>query len=392
MDSSRRGALRAAALTGALVVALGAAAPSCTDTSNNAAPGVIDSYTSGAGGAAGTPGADGAAGGGGDDAGTVHIDVPEPGYLWYAGSGLRAFTKAQTQTSNDSGPGVVVVPNSADGSFHDLVFDAAGNLWAIPIGGTQIIRLPAAGLESAAAAPSPDLVLSSGALKGAQSMAFDPAGNLWVLNYAGAGVSIATIVRFDNPRTATGTVMMAPSVAIGPGASPEGIARFTQGTALAFDRAGSLWMAAVADVVRIDGVPALHGNVTAAPAAVVTGGDAYASIAFDAGGSLWITAASNGYTALRVDNPGGLSGVVTLVPAARVHLPTGSSLFASGMAFDADGALWIAMSDHLVKLAGASALTGEVTPAPAVSLGHIGVPDLASKIIVRPTPSGLPIF
>ena len=38
------------------------------------------------------------------------------------------------------------------------------------------------------------------------------------------------------------------------------------------------------------------------------------------------------------------------------------------MAFDATGALWIAMSDRILSIAAAGTLTGEVTPVPLIVL------------------------
>ena len=121
-------------------------------------------------------------------------------------------------------------------------------------------------------------------------------------------------------------------------------------------------------------------------------GDAYAAAAFDAGGSMWITGAHAGYFVLRIDNPGALTGTVTEAPSARAQLPSDMASFAAGMAFDADGALWIALSNRLIKLPDAAALSGTMTVTPSVVLGLIGLPDLTSKLVIRPQPPGLPIY
>ena len=60
--------------------------------------------------------------------------------------------------------------------------------------------------------------------------------------------------------------------------------------------------------------------------------------------------------------------------------------------FDADGALWIATSAALVKLAHADTLAGDASPAAAVVLGQAAFPDLASKVMIRPTSPGLPVY
>lgn len=322
-------------------------------------------------------------------------DVPPhgPGYLWFAGSELNAFTQVQTQASSDSGPAIVVEPTQLTGTFHDLAFDPAGNLWTVPITGDQIMRVPRAGLGSFQSAA--DLTISSPALKSPQTISFDPAGNLWVINYDGSGPAVASIVRFDAVRDmAPGTPMLFPSATIGPGSDKTMIGYFAEGSALAFDKAGALWFGGISTVMRFDGPSSLQGTVVAAPAAIISTGDSYASIAFDSVGSLWITATRSGYFALRVSQPGALTGTVPAMPAARVALPGANALFAGGMAFDADGALWIAMSNQIIKLASPSSMVGNVTPGPEVVLGlpAKSYPDLASKLAFWPNPIGLPLF
>jgi sugar lactone lactonase YvrE len=361
---------------------------SCTGTNNNAAidagPSVNVYVDAGEGGAADVllPAPD-----------VRPADGPaarELGYLWYAGSAIGAFSKAQTQVSSDHGPGYLVVPGTMEKSFHDLVFDHDGNLWLVPSTADQVVRIPGSQLAKGSAPPFPDLTITSPALKKPQSLVFDSQGNLWVLNFDGSGPSVATIVRFDNPMAMSGTMTLAASVTIDPGSVAANRAQFSQSNSIAFDGSGNLWVAAVSTVARLDHALSLSGNVTAAPSAVIKTGDAFASIAFDSAGSLWITGAATGYFVLRIANPGSLTGMVNPTPAARVHLAAGTSMFAGGMGFDADGALWIAMSSQVVKLMGPSSLAGDVTPTPAVVLGVVADPDLASKIGFWPRTPGLP--
>ncbi len=317
-------------------------------------------------------------------------------YLWYAGGALDAFSLSQTLSSNDDGPAFQVVPDLAVHNCHDLAFDGSGNLWTIPVQGDQpggeIIRLPASRLTDYAPV-IPDLVLTSAALAGPQSLIFDAAGNLWVLNFNGAGSSVANVVRFDDPRALSGNQAVSPSLTLGPGTAPEDVARFSQATAIAFDAAGDLWLSAVANALRFDHAGDLTGAVAPAPSAIVSTGEAYGSLAFDAGGALWITAARDGAElALRFAAPGQLTGPVAPTPAARAQLPSSMATFAAGMGFDAEGALWIATSNALVKLAHADQLVGDASPEASAVLGRAAFPDLASKVVLRPTPPGLPVY
>jgi sugar lactone lactonase YvrE len=368
-----------------VLLSTAAAGTGCTDTNNNATYMVVGN-SGGSDGAAGTGGSGGGGDGGtgGADAGTV----TGPGaYLWFAGGALQAFTRSQTQNTNHNGPGVVILLDGPPTSFHDLAFDSGGNLWTLPRSGDRILRISAGALVAGGTPPSPSLVVTSAALASAQSLAFDASGNLWVMNYGGAGSGLANIVRFDNPGAMAGPVTLSPAATIAPAATPAGAAPFNQGTAIALDGGGNLWLAAVSSVARFDSVGTLQGQVTPTPGAVVSvrsGGGTYVDAAFGPDGALWITGAASGYYAVRIDHPETLHGTVTPTPAALVHLPSTDTLFAAGMSFDEAGTLWIAMSNALVALSGASSLTGEVTPTPTVSLGLTSAPDLASKLLFRP--------
>ncbi len=315
------------------------------------------------------------------DGSVVNMPAGDPPYLWYAGAGLNAFTRAETEVSDDQGARFLLIPRFAVVNYHDLAFDGGGNLWAVPLGADQIIRLPATQLPPAGTSPGPDLVLSSPALHGPQSLTFDARGNLWVVCYDGAGQSIATILRFDDPGGLTGQVALSPSAIIGPGADDAGQRKFRQPSAIAFDSAGSLWFVATENALRFDHPEGINGEVTPSPAAAIATGDAFASVAFDGDGSMWLTAANGGYFVVRIGNPGALAGAIAPAFAAKVHLPSAGTLFAGGMAFDGDGALWVAMNDRIVKLDQPGSLGGEVSPDPDVTLGVTASPDLSSKLL-----------
>jgi ligand-binding sensor domain-containing protein len=328
----------------------------------------------------------------------VDASVPEvptigAGYLWFAGSELKAFTQEQTRASSTKGPAITIEPATFTGTYHDLAFDAQGNLWTVPITGDQIMRVPRSGLMSPR--PSPDLTITSTALANPQTIAFDAAGNLWVNNYNGSGPGISTIIRFDGIRDMPqGNYQLNPSVTIGPGTDKAMIKNFSAGLSLAFDKPGNLWFGSSGSLLRFDSPASLHGMVDAAPAAVLTTGDFYTTLAFDSAGSLWVTGTNVGYLVLRIDQPGTLQGVMTPTPAARVRLESNDANFAGGMGFDSDGALWIAMSNRIIKLANPSSMVGNVTPGPEITLGlpSTSYPDLASKLAFWPSPSGLPLY
>ncbi len=324
---------------------------------------------------------------------SVKMDVATPaptGYLWYTGVQVAAFTREQAQSGSTSGPAIVVEPNLTSGThtYQDLAFDSSGNLWTIPTSGNQLVRLPAAQLEDMQRA-SPDVIVTSADLNGPQSLTFDSTGRLWVVNFAGAGPSLANIVRFDG-LGAQGMVAATASLTIGPGSDAASMSQFMQGVALAFDGSGRLWFGSSSAVLCLGNVSLMTGKVTAAPTTVISTGDSYSSIAFSPSGALWVTATGHGYAALRFDKPsgtadGGTDGG-TRMPSARVTLPTDSmaTAFPAGMGFSSDGRLWVALSDRIVAFSSPDTLSGAAAPAPVVQLSVSQyVPSITSKLLFR---------
>jgi hypothetical protein len=50
------------------------------------------------------------------------------------------------------------------------------------------------------------------------------------------------------------------------------------------------------------------------------------------------------------------------------------------------------MSRQILKVASPHTLSGSMSASPAVVLGVAGGPDLASRLLIRPRPDGLPIY
>jgi len=323
---------------------------------------------------------------------SVHVDVPPvvpTGYLWYTGVQIAAFTRDQAQAGTTEGPAVIVEPNVTAGThtYQDLAFDAAGNIWAIPTTGNQLVRLPAAQLKDMSR-PAPDVILSSADLNGPQTLTFDGTGRLWVVNFAGAGPSVASIVRFDGLGT-QGMLAATAALTIAPASDAVSTSQFQQGTGMAFDATGKLWFVSASSVLCLGNVSSMSGKVTAAPTTVISTGEAYSSIAFSPSGALWVTATHPGvgYFALRFDRPssapdGGADGG-TRMPNARVTVPsTTTTAFVGGLGFSSDGKLWVATTDRIVAFSSPDTLSGTITAAPAVQLS-VGnyVPGVASKLL-----------
>ncbi len=257
----------------------------------------------------------------------------------------------------------LVIRSPALKSPGNLAFDASGSLW--------VANRPPAG------ATMPD----GGAMPDAATMTPD----------GGAMPSDGSIVRFDIPSGASGMQDLSP------------IARITSATAgdlsnignIAFDRAQNLWLTSFVGLLRFDDPRSKSGDVVLAPGAVIdkTG---YAnniyfySVAFDAKGALWATSADGLHYLTSVTefkNPGLLGGRSSPVAAATI-MGVADRLPAGGLAFDTAGNLWQANNDSILMYSGPGDLSGSVNPTPAITIKVMGVatPTTNSHLAFFPLP------
>jgi virginiamycin B lyase len=213
-----------------------------------------------------------------------------------------------------------------------LAFDAQGNLWICNYAGHTVVEYGAAQL-SAAGAPVP--VRTIPGIRGANNVTFDRHGNLWAAEYDGGSVAeirggkVVLRIRFPHDE-------------------------YVSPTALAFDRAGTLW---VTDrhSDRLSGYTAAQlrtaGEKKPARSLRLPGGIVAdnQSVAFDRAGRVWVVQ----YGLDRVvgfSGPGGRRLRVVSTPAkGPLNVTPGP-----------DGRLW-------VTLAGASELVAFTATGPAVT-------------------------
>jgi sugar lactone lactonase YvrE len=131
---------------------------------------------------------------------------------------------------------------------------------------------------------------------------------------------------------------------------------------------GGMWIANAGAMAVVQYTAGQLGSTTSAPpvAAVGTGGAANYGVAFDANGNLWLTLSANAvveYTA------GQLRASGTPTPAVALSATAGSLSGPFLLAFDANGNLWVAnASGNSVVEFTVSQLASSGSPAPAVTL------------------------
>ena len=260
-----------------------------------------------------------------------------------------------------------------------IAFDRSGTLWVASHSDSVVAGFrPDALVRSGATEASIIIRRSNGSLSGPAGLAFDAAHRLWVSN-----ADNGTIVRYD-PAQLVGSGAPTPGVVLRGLGQPDG---------LAFDAAGSLWVSdAETRTISAYTVAQLAASGDPAPAIVISAeGESLANprgIAFDAAGNLWVANGANRTVVSFTPAQLAASGA----PAPHVVLsPSEESLRAPvGVAFDAEGNLWVMSVVGILEKFAAADLGASGRPAAAV---RIELTDylLLWGIAFWPVPDGLPL-
>jgi sugar lactone lactonase YvrE len=163
--------------------------------------------------------------------------------------------------------------------------------------------------------------------------------------------------------------------------------------ALAFDAAGSLWMAdGGRNKVVSFGEDQLAASGFLAPRVVLAAKAASLAtplgIAFDAAGNLWV--GNIGNQTVVAFSPAQLVTGGTIDPQVVLSSNAGSLNIPAGLAFDADGSLWVMGGTGALEKFPKSALNTTGAPAPGIHIDVAGY-VLFSSVAFWPTPEALPI-
>ena len=264
-------------------------------------------------------------------------------------------------------------------TLNGIAFDTDGTMWLASQDDSTLVAFTPAALARSGSVDAATVITSvAGSLSAPTALAFDNQHRLWVANSANG-----TIVRFDRAQLAAGGALV-PAVTITSLGRPTG---------LAFDAAGSLW---VSDGSRNkvfsygSGQLGTSGFIT--PQVVVnalaTSIANPAGIAFDANGNLWV--ANIGNRTLVSFTPAQLATTGTPVPHVVLSSNAGSLSIPAGLAFDAAGSLWVMGGTGLLEKFASTSLGATGAPAPNVTLRFTNR-ILFWSVAFWPKPAGLPL-
>jgi hypothetical protein len=300
------------------------------------------------------------------------------------GTDLLAFAADDLQASG--GPAPAIVADTRGKAI--LAFDRAGNLWLAgrTIDDPPLLRYPAAAVASGGGRDGHDIGITSavfGDSPTVEALAFDPDGNLWAAVQDGPVVMLTAeqVARSGSP---------VPAVEIG------GLIRTR---ALAFDAEGNLWASNDRAVVRYD-ASRLAASTTEppdlvlelmSPPPVVSSLPTIWGMAFDADGNLWVNHQGTLFARLTPADQDG-TGRRTVTPQVQINISI--TALAQGMAFDDNGGLWFVYDPgrvarlaptQLTEGAGPGARAVPETVVESASLGQAG------SVAFYPAPAGLPL-
>ncbi|MGH7603374.1 MAG: NHL repeat-containing protein [Gemmatimonadaceae bacterium] len=303
--------------------------------------------------------------------------------LWTASGGAPAIVHlapSQLLASAGQTPATVITtPSAALTGLGGVAVDVDGALWVTSSDDSALVAFSNAALLQSGTTPARTVITSiAGSLSKPTGVAFDRQHRMWVANAANG-----TVVRFDRPQTATGGAQV-PAVIISGLGEP---------ASLAFDAAGLLWVSdSRRDKIAGYSEAQLAQSGFIEPQVVISslaGALAIpAGIAFDADGNLWVANIGNrrvvSYTPQQI--------AATSTPAPNVIISSnGQSLdIPAGLAFDSDGSLWVIGGTGTLEKFPHTSLAVSGAPAPTVTVTTNGY-NLFWSAAFFPKPTGLPL-
>lgn len=309
--------------------------------------------------------------------------LPQQNGLWTASASPAAilrFDPTQLVDTGEREAATALTTSSARlTTLLGVAFDDQGTLWLASEGDSAVFGFAPGALASGGSQAATTVIESvHGSLTGPTSLAFDAQGRLWVMD-AGTG----TLNRYDQAQLAAG----------GPQAPVKTLRMPGNPMAIAFDAAGALW---VSDhhFHLIEKFTAAQLDTAGSIPPVLELRDSLislvnpAGLAFDADGTLWV-ANSTGQTVVAF-SPAQLAVGGNPLPQVVLTSNAGSLLDPLGLAFDDGGNLWV-VGAH-----------GTLTEFSRASLDVSGAPVAMARLLISghqlfwslafwPKPRGLPL-
>lgn len=260
---------------------------------------------------------------------------------------------------------------SAPGSYGTPpIVDANEGLWVVSASDPAILRLaPGQLLSSGRQIPSTTITTSSASLFTFNALAFDAAGTLWI-----ASAEDSLLLAFS-PEVLAVSGFSAASTVITP------IERsLSTPAAVAFDRRQRLWVAnfETGTIVRFDPEQLVLGGAQR-PAVMITGLSHPTAIAFDARGALWV-ADSRANTLVKY-SPAQLETSGSPRPEVVLSATEGSLAIPFAIAFDTGGKLWVAnLGRSTIVAFGPEQVAATGSPAPQIGLASSGADSFGTPV------------
>lgn len=320
----------------------------------------------------------------GDDPASNEADAPAA-ELWFAGSVVSGLSREQVRTGAAEKPALVGdVAVEGAGPIVDLAIDPQGNVWLVLAGQPNVYRFPSLRRSGEM---KPDLVLHSPQITNPGNLELDSNGSVWVANRAGTtSVDDGTILRLDVSASEAGERTLDASLEIRAARKGD----LAQLGHLAFDAQQNLWVTSFAGLLRYDDPRAATGALALEPGAVIDkrgypSNIYFYSATFDATGNLWASSADGLHyltSVSKFEDPGTLTGR-TSPPIAATILGAMGELPSGGVTFDAAGDLWLATERSLLRYAQPGALQGtqDLSPASRIMVPASSAPTTNSHIV-----------
>jgi sugar lactone lactonase YvrE len=303
--------------------------------------------------------------------------------LWTAsgtpGAVLRLSARELGRSGDQLAATTITTTSAPLRSLAAVAFDHRGDLWVASADDNLLLRFPAGALAESGAQPAAGVIASNaGSLDQPLGIAFDGGGRLWVANQGNG-----TLAAYDPVQLAIGGAPF-PAVVVSGAGNPTG---------LAFDARGGLWVS--------DNVSQTISRY--APAALARSGSPRAEVvltqtsiplplplglAFDAEGSLWI--ANLGTRSVVAFGPAELAAGGSQTPRVMLSPASGGLGLPVGLAFDGEGDVWVVGTTGTLSeyRRGALVTGGALEPAVRVTVtGH----SILWGAAFWPKPAGLPL-